>query len=63
VILDALVKRTLFQQPPWPDLVAVLALAILVSVGLIAPALLLSAAAGVVLVSLAAWETLTPPER
>jgi low temperature requirement protein LtrA len=63
VILDALVKRTLFQQPQWSHLVAVLALAILVSVGLIAPALLLSAAAGVVLVSLAAWETLTPPER
>jgi low temperature requirement protein LtrA len=59
----ALFKRTMFQQPPWSHLVAIPALAILVPVGLVAPALLLSAAVGVVLVGLAAWETLTPPQH
>jgi low temperature requirement protein LtrA len=59
----ALFKRAVFQKLPWSHVVAVLVLALLVPVGLGSPALVLSAAAGLVLVGLAAWETLTPRGR
>ena len=53
-----LFKRAVFQEPPWPHLATVGALALLVPVGLATPALALSAVAGLVLVVLAVWETL-----
>jgi low temperature requirement protein LtrA len=56
----ALFKRAVFDELPWSHLVAILLLAPLVPVGLASPALVLSAAAGLILVGLAAWETLTP---
>jgi low temperature requirement protein LtrA len=56
-------KRTVFERPPWPGLVAILVLAALVPVGFAASALLLSAATGLVLVALAAWDARTPLGR
>jgi hypothetical protein len=50
--------QAVFAEPSWPHLAAVGALALLVPVGLVTPALVLSAAARVVLVVLGAWETL-----
>ena len=58
-----LFKQAVFDERPWPQLVAVLLLAALVPVGLAAPALALAAAVGLVLVGLAAWETRGPPAR
>jgi low temperature requirement protein LtrA len=59
----ALFKRAVFHQLPGSHLVAMLVLAVLVPVGLISPALVLSATSVVVLVGLAAWETFTTAER
>ena len=53
----ALFKQAVFDEPPWPQLVASLLLAALVPVGLAAPTLALAAAVGLVLVGLAGWET------
>jgi low temperature requirement protein LtrA len=58
-----LFRWAVFRQLPWSHLVAMLVLATLVPVGLIAPALLLSATACLVLAGLAAWETLAAPGR
>ena len=55
----ALFKQAVFDEPPWPQLVAILLLATLVPVGLAAPTLALAAAVGLVLVGLAGWETLS----
>ena len=55
----ALFKQAVFDEPPWPQLVASLLLAALVPVGLAAPTLALAAAVGLVLVGLAGWETLS----
>lgn len=55
----ALFKQAVFDEPPWPQLVAILLLAALVPVGLAAPTLALAAAVGLVLVGLAGWETLS----
>lgn len=57
----ALFKRAVFGELPWPDLVAILLLAALVPLGFASPAL--SAAAALILVGLAVWETVTPPGR
>jgi low temperature requirement protein LtrA len=56
-------KRAVFQELPWSHLAAMLVLAVLLPVGLMAPALLLSAAACLVLVGLAVWETFTARAR
>jgi low temperature requirement protein LtrA len=59
----ALFQWAVFHEKPWSHLVAMGVLAILAPVGLTAPALLLSAAACLVLVGLAAWDTLPAPGR
>jgi low temperature requirement protein LtrA len=59
----ALFRWAVFREQPWSHLVAMGVLAILVPVGLIAPALLLSAGACLALVGLAAWETRPAPGR
>jgi low temperature requirement protein LtrA len=55
----ALFRQAVFEQRSWSELAAMLVLAILVPVGFVSSALVLSAAAGLTLVGLAAWETLT----
>jgi low temperature requirement protein LtrA len=59
----ALFKYAVFEEPPWSHIIAMLALAVLVPVGLSTSTLLLNAAASVVLVGLAAWETVNPRGR
>jgi low temperature requirement protein LtrA len=59
----ALFKYAVFEEPPWSHIIAMLALAVLVPAGLSTSTLLLNAAASVVLVGLAAWETVTPRGR
>jgi low temperature requirement protein LtrA len=59
----AFFKRAVFEKLSWSELVAIGVLAILVPIGFASPALVLSAAAGLTLVGLAARETLTPPGR
>jgi low temperature requirement protein LtrA len=54
-----LFRRAVFERRSWSELAAILVLAILVPVGFAWPALALSAAAGLTLVVVAAWETLT----
>jgi low temperature requirement protein LtrA len=59
----AFFKRAVFEQLSWSELVAILVLATLVPIGFASPALVLSAAAGLTLVGLAAWETLATRRR
>jgi low temperature requirement protein LtrA len=56
-------KYAVFGRLPWAHIIAVVALGVLVPIGPATSTLLISGAAGVVLVGLAAWETLAPHRR
>ena len=59
----ALFKRAALGELPWSHVAAMFVLAMLAPVGLGSTALVLSAAAGLVLLGLAAWETLSARRR
>ena len=54
----ALFKWAVFGMLPWSHVVAIAALAALMPVGLAIPTLVLSVAAGLIVVVLAVWDTL-----
>ena len=54
----AFFKRAVFGMLPWSHVVAIAALAALIPVGFAIPTLVLSGAAGLIVVVLAAWDTL-----
>jgi len=54
----ALFERAVFGVLPWSRVIAIVVLAVLVPAGLVLPAIMLSGAAGLIMVGVAVWDTL-----
>ncbi len=55
----ALFERAVFGALPWSRVIAIVVLAVLVPAGFVLPAIVLSGAAGLIVVGVAVWDTLT----